>query len=217
MMPTNSKWAVPVEAKDRRYFILDVSDKHKEDSAYFAAIDDQMKEGGAAAFLRDLLARGMTFRRMKPAPMTEAKREQILHSLKPEEKWLKSVLTEGQFPVRAEKMMDTPTDWPEPGGAVPKSAVLASFQAYVPGVKGPATPEGLTLFLERYLGKIPKSKPTILGKRTHCYILPPLAEARAAFLRVIPHVEFEAEVDEPDGDSGGTERVVRMRRRGGRF
>ena len=51
MISSNEDWAVPVAKDDRRFFILDVSNKHKEDHAYFDAIFDQMRQGGSEALM----------------------------------------------------------------------------------------------------------------------------------------------------------------------
>jgi hypothetical protein len=53
-MVTNEDWAVPASLKgdERRFFVLDVSDKHMQDIQYFGAIRDQMRSGGVQAMLR---------------------------------------------------------------------------------------------------------------------------------------------------------------------
>ncbi|MCK5020803.1 MAG: hypothetical protein KAS32_27525, partial [Candidatus Peribacteraceae bacterium] len=42
VMASNNEWVVPVDMGDRRFFMLDVSDAHKEDHPYFEAISTQM-------------------------------------------------------------------------------------------------------------------------------------------------------------------------------
>lgn len=48
---TNDKWAVPADEDERRYTVLDVSDKRAQDHDYFAAFTKEMNEDGPAALL----------------------------------------------------------------------------------------------------------------------------------------------------------------------
>ncbi|MBS0627817.1 MAG: hypothetical protein JSS09_06355, partial [Verrucomicrobia bacterium] len=57
---SNEDWVVYLEPDDRRFFILDVSDSHKEDIPYFKAIDDQLENGGYEALMYDLLHEDLT-------------------------------------------------------------------------------------------------------------------------------------------------------------
>ena len=50
--------------RTRRYFITHCAPTHKKDKPYFAALDRQMENGGAAAMHYDLKARGMTFEKL---------------------------------------------------------------------------------------------------------------------------------------------------------
>src|SRR5262249_33933063 len=51
MMSSNEDWFVPAGADERRFFLLEVGEKHKQDTAYFGAIEEQMSKGGLAALL----------------------------------------------------------------------------------------------------------------------------------------------------------------------
>jgi hypothetical protein len=46
IIASNSNWIVPADLDDRRFFVLDVSDKRVGDGAYFGAIAEQMERGG---------------------------------------------------------------------------------------------------------------------------------------------------------------------------
>lgn len=53
---SNNKWIVPVDGEDaRRFFVLECSNAHKQDAAYFGAIDDQMENGGLQAMVHELM------------------------------------------------------------------------------------------------------------------------------------------------------------------
>lgn len=70
MFSSNEDWAVPVGKDDRRYFILDVGSVHKEDTEYFAQIDQQMRNGGSEALMYELLHRDLTGFNVRKIPQT---------------------------------------------------------------------------------------------------------------------------------------------------
>lgn len=82
VMASNSEWVVPVEVGDRRYVVFDVKDTHREDKAYFGAIDAEMEGGGAGALLHFLLNRDIKgWRPMDNRPVTDALAGQKRESL----------------------------------------------------------------------------------------------------------------------------------------
>jgi len=71
MASSNEDWAVPLGKDDRRFFVLDVGSEHKEDHAYFAAIIDQMRNGGSEALMYELQNRDLSefnVRKIPPTP-----------------------------------------------------------------------------------------------------------------------------------------------------
>ena len=48
--------AVPAGPDARRWAVFDVSEAHKQDKAYFKALQHELDNGGAEAMLHDLLA-----------------------------------------------------------------------------------------------------------------------------------------------------------------
>jgi hypothetical protein len=200
MIVSNEDWVAPVSARDRRYFVLEVGDAHKEDKPYFAAIEDQLIDGGYAAMLHDLLAMNVKMRDLPKPPMTEAKREQVALGMKPDVEWLGSVLGDGQFSFLDEDR--EPVEWPEKGGEIAKDDIAASFRDFVPGFRGrPATSNKVGRFLGKWIQDIATTRPTVGNWRPWHYKLPPLEVARTAFLAAHPEFEFPAE--KPD-DSEAT-------------
>ena len=52
---SNEDWVVHMDLDDRRFFCLEVSSKHKEDTSYFKSLISQMENGGTEALMYDLL------------------------------------------------------------------------------------------------------------------------------------------------------------------
>lgn len=70
MVSSNEGWAVPVSKDDRRFLILDVSSKYKENHAYFGAIIDQMRNGGSEALMYFLKNRDLSEFNVRKVPQT---------------------------------------------------------------------------------------------------------------------------------------------------
>ena len=95
MMASNKAWVVPLEIDDRRFFILDVSDKHKKQISYFKPIYKEMKEqGGLSALLYDLLKRDLSNVDLTQIPETQARIDHKLLSLDTVGDWLLFMLAD---------------------------------------------------------------------------------------------------------------------------
>lgn len=96
-MATNERWAVPASFEERRFFVLDVSDRVQQNEAYFARLHaDMAKRRGREALLRFLLDRNLEHRSLRRAPRTDALREQQELSADPEVRWWKEKLYAGR-------------------------------------------------------------------------------------------------------------------------
>ena len=201
MIVSNAEWVAPVEAGDRRCFVIDVSETHKEDKDYFIEIDDEMKLGGAEAMLYDLLELKVRMRDMGKPPMTAAKREQMVLGLKPDMAWLSDVLAAGEFPYADGRTLA----WPETGqwkgeqpcptqdveawGLVKKDDVAESFRDFVSTHRGRATSIRVGRFLTKIFPEIRTIRITQERNRPWAYQLPPLEAARKRFLKFNPAFE----------------------------
>lgn len=87
IMATNYNWAVPVAMDDRRFFILEISNDRKVDTTYFAAMREQMDNGGREAMLHYLLNYNLDGFRVNERPETEELQRQKMHSLTNEQGW----------------------------------------------------------------------------------------------------------------------------------
>jgi len=70
VVASNATWAVPLDSDDRRFLVLDVSDAHKEDTNYFAAIAAELDNGGLAALMKFLRDRDLSTFSVRAMPTT---------------------------------------------------------------------------------------------------------------------------------------------------
>jgi hypothetical protein len=73
---TNNSWCVPAGAQERRFCVIDVSEKHIQDHQYFAAIQEELDKGGREALLHYLLNYDLTGINLRVFPQTSALMEQ---------------------------------------------------------------------------------------------------------------------------------------------
>lgn len=96
IMATNNDWVIPAGLEERRFFVVEVSDKHLQDHQFFKSISKQMNSGGLEAFLYDLLKWDDPEINLREAPKTEALLSQIECSMNPLQKWWYQRLTDGE-------------------------------------------------------------------------------------------------------------------------
>lgn len=99
MMASNEEWVVPAGFKERRFCVLDVGEKHRQDGAYFGRIAESLRTGGYANLLHFLLSRDISRFNVQDLPQTEALRDQKVHSLDPVQAWWFSKLEDGKLLV----------------------------------------------------------------------------------------------------------------------
>lgn len=76
MMATNEEYALPIQAGERRYLVLKVSNASQQDLEYFAKLEHQMfEEGGREALLNFLLNYDLSKFNVRAVPKTEAFKE----------------------------------------------------------------------------------------------------------------------------------------------
>lgn len=95
LMASNAEWVVPADQDERRYFVLDVSNKKKQNTAYFSKIQSELKSGGYEALLHHLMSLDLTDFNVRKMPKTKALGEQKMLSLNPEQTWWYSRLVDG--------------------------------------------------------------------------------------------------------------------------
>lgn len=109
IISTNEDWPVHLDNDDRRFFILKVSNKHKEDKTYFKAIHDELEHGGLEAFLFELLQEDLSGFNHREFPQTDEAFPIKLMSATSCEKYIFEILKEGSLEI-----IPAPSNtWPE--------------------------------------------------------------------------------------------------------
>jgi hypothetical protein len=99
IMASNEKWVVPAGLDERRFAIFDVSEEHKQKRDYFVPLYEELKNGGKAAMLYDLLHMDLEdWHPRYDIPQTAALQDQKRLSLNPYDQWWLGLLIEGMLP-----------------------------------------------------------------------------------------------------------------------
>lgn len=144
LVTTNQEWAIPAGMEERRFAVLEVGERHREDHKYFADIERQLEDGGRAALLDHLLNFDLSQVDLRTIPKTAALLEQKIRSLTPEQAFWLDVLTRGKMPARR--------DSSAAGGTVYSKADL--YDSYIQhanrtGIKRRAIETAIGMFLRK--------------------------------------------------------------------
>jgi hypothetical protein len=97
LVASNEDWVVPASVGERRWFVLDVSAKFRQDTDFFSALETQMENGGLEAMMHDLLNREIKSNQ-RMAPSTKALADVAILGLDDVASWLHASLSAGEFP-----------------------------------------------------------------------------------------------------------------------
>lgn len=99
IIASNSSWVVPVGNKERRFFLLDISNNHIQDHKYFQAIACQMyKQNGISAMLYDLLSVDISKHNLREAPKTRGLFDQLLQNFSSfEQFWFEKLISNSEL------------------------------------------------------------------------------------------------------------------------
>lgn len=202
MIASNEDWVVPASSGGRRWFVLEVGNEHQKDFAYFAAIDQEMANGGLPAMLHDLLNTPLPMQvNVRSAPITPWLVEQRLHSYDNKYRWLRSVIADGGFWDNTYGTF-VGLNEAEPT-AVSRDIVYASARQYFRGPKGvdPSSSE-VGQFIRKIFGDLSESRPRHDGQRKWHTVFPSLTEMRTRWMKVT------GEVIAPHRDDGDNKQIL---------
>jgi len=186
ILASNEHWVVPAGGDERRFFVLELADEHKQDGAYFSAIDKQMSEGGREALLHFLMTYDISEFDVRAVPATSALREQQDLSLTPHEEWWYAKLVDGIM------MPNLPEPWPR---QVMKAALRTDYLEYAHQhrIMRIMSPTQMGLFLKRECPGIVGRQIYQKNHRPYIYDIPPLAVCRADWDRLHGRTEWGEE------------------------
>jgi len=119
IMSTNEDYAVRASEDERRYFVLDVGKDKQQDTAYFAAIDADLVEGGYQNLLHFLKTYDLADFDVRAVPKTSALHDQQQHT---RPAWQHAIIRMAEFGVAPDH-----DGWkPDGAGWVSSSGILES-------------------------------------------------------------------------------------------
>jgi Family of unknown function (DUF5906) len=179
LVGSNADWVVPAGLEERRFAVFDVGEDHMQDGAYFAAIDEEMNNGGREALLHHLLNFDLSTVDLRVIPKTAGLAEQKVSSLTHEYAWWQDTLSRGELPWGCDAPGECPTN--------------RLFDCYIKHAKRQGAPRRaietkIGMFLHKVAPGMVKDdgwyscdgKTLVLGLT---YRFPPLAECRAAWAK----------------------------------
>ena len=95
LMASNHDWVVPAGMEERRFLVVDVSDKRMQDHVYFARIEKQMQNGGLEALLHHLQQLDISGVKLRVLPRTQALMETKVLSLTRAQRFWYDCLAQG--------------------------------------------------------------------------------------------------------------------------
>jgi hypothetical protein len=179
IVASNNEWPVPIELDDRRFTVLDVSDARRQDNTYFSRLARELRSGGRAAMLHELLEHGVDEGALRRPLDTKAKREITALTLSPIQHWWLEKLKTGSM-----NDTDDRNAWP---ASIQKAAVHESFREFLDrhhqGNRDKrATETELGQFLQKYTPLTPQRR-LVDGKRERFWNFPTLEACRSAWLK----------------------------------
>lgn len=192
LIASNNEWPIPIERDDRRFLVLQPSEHKKQDQGYFNLLREEFQAGGREAMLHELLEWEINDHMLRQPPRSAVKDEIAIRSLKPVERWWfeileQGVIDQGQWVTRMQK-------------SAMHELYLRFLDVHYPsGLHlGPRQTETeLGMFLAKFAMTVQNL--TVNGTRQRMLNLPPLEQAREAWLKTFgwpsPDYAWDGEAD----------------------
>lgn len=171
LITSNEDWTVPAGPEERRFYVLDVSDRRMQDREYFAKLHAELDAGGRERLLRYLLDYQLGDVPLHRIASTPALLDQKLASLNSLQAWWLDTLRAGTLPGDAKGSAESPVN------ALYSDYIEHSKQA---GERRRAIETVLGVFLRNHVPDLRRERRMLeSGERTYVYVFPPLAVCRA--------------------------------------
>jgi len=201
IISSNNSWVVPAGLEARRFFVLDVSDKHMQNIKYFKEINDEMENGGFDAFVYDLQNYDLKNINLREFPRTNALFDQIENSFSTVEAYWFERLNDGTVPEKTSMLDKTSLILRNWENKVEKSALYEHYLDYCVSMRRgyPKTKNQFFKELKKLCNMISSVKtPNSDGMRVPNILLPKLEVARKCFEQI---VKMQILWDDPEDNS----------------
>lgn len=181
IVASNNDWVIPAGLDERRFFVIDVSDKKMQDREYFKGIHEEMKNGGREAMLHDLLGLNIEDFDFGKFPRTNALLDQIINTMHITHKFWFEVLRRGEL------LKSGSTSW-DLDGLVQTSSLYDEYLEFARnlGCKRPDIDNNFTRRIREVCKPVFRERLTgIAGVRSWHLRFPSLNECRKCFEKAI--------------------------------
>lgn len=120
IMAANDPHVIRASGDERRYFVLEVGDKVKQNKKFFSDMVEQINNGGLEALLFHLQSLDLESFQVRDVPQTDALQEQKLLSMSIDEEWWYRKLQNG-------RLLDSDGEWTR---ETPCDMMINDFTAY---------------------------------------------------------------------------------------
>lgn len=177
IMASNNDWVIPAHEGARRFLVLNVSDAHRNDHAYFQAIQNELNQGGYEALLHFLQNYDLSGVNLRDVPQTDALLEQKLLTLDSVELFWYERLQEG-------RLLPSHDQWEEfvPANQLYKHYLLFEKRR---GIQRRKSDSEFGRIMKKVCpSNIKKLQRLVVegkSQRSNCYLFPTLLECREEF------------------------------------
>lgn len=177
IISSNEDWPVHIDPDDRRFCVLQVSDQHKEDHAYFEQIQQELDNGGYEAILHELLNEDISMFNPRKLPVTSQSFDIKLRSADSPLRYLYEALSRGGFCIAGCKDNEEPM-WQD---TIPKQSMYDDYCGWCNDNKERPIPQTqFTKQLKKVIPSVQDKRPSGGARHRH-YAFKSLYETKADF------------------------------------
>lgn len=183
MLSSNEEWVAPIGMQDRRWCVLDLNERWRQNHDYFDKLVHEIESGGREAFIYELLNFDISSFNPGKIPQTNSitkKLNQLLGAHSVTQWWFEYLRTG----LASSARITTPSmkSWDKESILLNKSILHTEYLEWMEQHKKghPSTDSAFAREM-RKICFIKNARPTVQDKRENCYAVYPLAECREQF------------------------------------